>query len=346
MVFQHVLAIAVILSVAGVAAPAVAHVNAAGDVNRELMAAAAHGQLWRVRDLVEAGGNVNWRDEEGYTPMTWAAQHGHLHVVEFLIGRYAAVNPADRTGYTPLMWAAQEGHAGVVELLLRRGANPYVTDPRGANALTLARAGGNDRVYAILREAMNQPNPLAARPASPGMGAVYPVAPPSWTTTGGPGSWGAGAVRPPGSLAAPAAPGWDGQAGMVGEFSQTPVLPPIYDSYRSKPLDKNHGAVVAKKSWAVSRLADESYRFRADYSSYVAATATHIGWDAMGTLNDPDVEVGKYLNAMYANLMKGRDLSRARRDLGRAKNVQDARGESLFSRYIIEADNILRDAGW
>ena len=36
----------------------------------------------------------------------------------------------------------------------------------------------------------------------------------------------------------------------------------------------------------------------------------------------------------------------ARRDLGRAKNIQDARGETLFSRYIIEADKILRDAGW
>ncbi|MEB3222647.1 MAG: hypothetical protein VKS61_11265, partial [Candidatus Sericytochromatia bacterium] len=63
-------------------------------------------------------------------------------------------------------------------------------------------------------------------------------------------------------------------------------------------------------------------------------------------LNDPDMEIGKYLNAMYANVMKARDLARARRDLGRAKNVQDARGESLFSRYVIEADKILRDAGW
>lgn len=304
-----------------VSTPALAHVNAPADVNRELIAASAHGQLWRVQALVENGGNVNWRDEEGYTPMTWAAQHGHAPVVEYLLSRYAAVNPADRTGYTPLMWAAQEGHAGVVELLLRRGANPYVTDQRGANALSLARMAGHERIYSILREATHQT--LASQdghtPSSVGR--------PQWG--------GAVAVFP--------------QRAFPG--SQNPTepqtgLPPLYETYQAQPLNKDHGALVAKKSWAVSRMADESYRFRADFSSYVQATATHLGWDALGTLNDPDIEVGKYLNAMYANLMKGRDLSRARRDLGRAKNVQDARGESLFSRYVIEADRILRDAGW
>lgn len=309
--------------------PAAAHVNAAADMNRELMVAAAYGHLWRVKSLVEGGANVNWRDEEGYTPMTWAAQHGHVQVVEYLLSRFAAVNPSDRTGYTPLMWAAQEGHAGVVELLLRRGANPYVQDARGANALTLARWSGNERVYAILREATNQANPLAGTalaaqpvvqpPVAPGMTAPVYQAPPA----------GAPLTQPP-----------------AIRYDPPVVQPPVYEHYQAFPLNKDHGAMVAKKSWAVSRLADESYRFRADYSSYVQATATHLGWDAMGTLNDPDMEIGKYMNAMYANVMKARDLSRARKDLGRAKNVQDARGESLFSRYIIEADKILRDAGW
>jgi hypothetical protein len=307
----------------GASLPAWAHVNPVADVNRELITASAHGQLWRVRALVEGGGNVNWRDEEGYTPMTWAAQRGHIQVVEYLLSRYAAVNPADRSGYTPLMWAAQEGHVGVVELLLRRGANPYVTDKRGANALNLARAAGHERVYAILREATQ-----AGYAATGSPHAAFPMAFSPW----------GGAVPGYPQLAFPSA--------FPPPATPPFVAPPIYETYQTKPLNKDHSATVAKRSWAISRMADESYRFRADFSSYVQATATHLGWDALGTLNDPDIEVGKYLNAMYANLMKGRDLARARRDLGRAKNIQDARGESLFSRYVIEADRILRDAGW
>ncbi|MEB3327829.1 MAG: ankyrin repeat domain-containing protein [Candidatus Sericytochromatia bacterium] len=328
MVSRVVLSLALALASATIAPPAQAHVNQAADMNRELLVAAAYGHLWRVRSLVEGGANVNWRDEEGYTPLTWAAQHGHTAVVDYLLGRFAGLNPSDKTGYTPLMWAAQEGHTGVVELLLRRGANPYVQDARGANALTLARWSGNERVYAILREAMGQANPLASPPVAAIARPMVQGPPPGY-----------GAPLPPGGQPPLAQP-------PRIQYEPPVVAPPVYETFQALPLNKDHGALVAKKSWAVSRLADESYRFRADYASYVQATATHLGWNAMGTLNDPDMEIGKYLNAMYANVMKGRDLTRARRDLGRAKNVQDARGESLFSRYIIEADKILRDAGW
>ncbi|MEB3221739.1 MAG: ankyrin repeat domain-containing protein, partial [Candidatus Sericytochromatia bacterium] len=311
---RFVLSLGLAFATVAVSAPAQAHVNQAADVNRELMVAAAYGHLWRVRSLVEGGANVNWRDEEGYTPLTWASQHGHTTVVDFLLSRFAGVNPSDKTGYTPLMWAAQEGHAGVVELLLRRGANPYVQDGRGANALTLARWSGNERVYAILREAMSQANPVAP-PVAATTQPMAMVPPPGFE---------AAAPLPYAQPPAYAQPMPLAQAPRI-QYEPTAVTPPVYDNLHAYPLNKDHGAMVAKKSWAVSRLADESYRFRADYASYVQATATHLGWDAMGTLNDPDMEIGKYLNAMYANVMKARDLARARRDLGRAKNVQDAR---------------------
>lgn len=324
------LAALAIIATCGPAAPAFAHANAGPDINRELMVACASGQGWRVKYLVENGANVNWRDEEGYTPLTWAAQHGHADIAAYLIGRFAQVNPTDKAGYTPLMWAAQEGHVAVVETLLKKGANAFVVDKRGANALTLARWSGNERVYSILRE--------AAGVADARVNTAF-AAPSGWTnaattwTAPVPGAWTAPAYTAP----APR---------PVTMYTPVTVNPPIYEKYQAAPLNKDHAGMLARKSWAISRLADESYRFRADYGSYVQATASYLGWDTMGTLNDPDMEVGKYLNAMYGNLMKARDLARARRDLGRAKNVQDARGETLFSRYIIEADKILRDAGW
>src|SRR5687767_11934881 len=90
-----------LLAVVGTTGPAMAHTNSTADINRELMMATARGDLWRVKTLVENGANVNWRDEEGYTPMTWAAQHGHVPVVEYLSSRFGSVNPTDRQGYTP-----------------------------------------------------------------------------------------------------------------------------------------------------------------------------------------------------------------------------------------------------
>ena len=315
-------------------APALAHTNDTADVNRDLMMATARGDLWRVKWLVENGANVNWRDEEGYTPMTWAAQHGHAPIVEYLASRFASVNPTDRAGYTPLMWAAQEGHVTTVEVLLKKGANPHVNDKRGATAMTLARWSGNERVYAVLREAMGRASATDPR-YNLGMAPTQPMLPAT--------NWGA-PVAPMGLV-----PQWTAPAPAprpIAMYEPITVNPPIYDKYQAYPLNKDHQAMLARKTWAISRMADESYRFRADYSSYVQATASHLGWESMGTLNDPDMEVGKYMNAMYATLLKNRDLARARRDLGRAKNIQDARGETLFSRYIIESDKILRDAGW
>lgn len=323
----------------GAAPAAFAHTNAGADVNRDLMMATARGDLWRVKYLVENGANVNWRDEEGYTPMIWAAQHGHATIVEYLSGRFASVNPTDRAGYTPLMWAAQEGHVTAVETLLKKGANPWVNDKRGANAMTLARWSGNERVYAVLREAMGRANATDPR-YNLGMAPQNMLPATAWVNPNA-----MAQMAPMGQMM----PNWSAPAPApraVSMYEPVTVNPPIYDKYQAYPLNKDHQAMLARKTWAVSRMADESYRFRADYSSYVQATASQLGWESMGTLNDPDMEVGKYLNAMYATLLKNRDLARARRDLGRAKNIQDARGETLFSRYIIESDKILRDAGW
>ena len=333
------LAALALVAILAPATPALAHANAGPDINRELMMAAASGQIWRVKYLVENGANVNWRDEEGYTPLTWAAQHGHAPVAEYLISRFAQVNPTDKAGYTPLMWAAQEGHVTVLETLLKKGANPWVVDRRGANAMTLSRWSGNERVYSILREAAGTADARVSTTWTPPAGMQMTPAT----------SWNAPAYAAP-AMNAPAywqAPAYTAPAPRpVAMYEPIKVNPPIYDKYQAAPLNKDHASMLARKSWAISRMADESYRFRADYQSYVAATSSYLGWETMGTLNDPDMEVGKYLNAMYANLMKGRDLARARRDLGRAKNIQDARGETLFSRYIIEADKVLRDAGW
>jgi len=64
-----------------------------GDVNvratqhgqTALMLAVSHGRLDMVQLLIEAGADVNIRDEDGSTALMCAAEHGHMEIVKHLI---------------------------------------------------------------------------------------------------------------------------------------------------------------------------------------------------------------------------------------------------------------------
>lgn len=133
----------------GLAAPAQASLES------EIASAAGSGDFYLVKLLAESGANLNVRDEEGYTPLTWAAQHGNTRVAAYLIEHGANLNPLDRGGYTPLMWAAQEGHFSMVALLLERGANPFVRGPQGRTAFDLAGYGRDGRIRELLYKALS-----------------------------------------------------------------------------------------------------------------------------------------------------------------------------------------------
>ena len=64
-----------------------------GDVNvratqhgqTALMLAVSHGRLNMAKLLVEAGADINIRDEDGSTALMCAAEHGHMELVKFLL---------------------------------------------------------------------------------------------------------------------------------------------------------------------------------------------------------------------------------------------------------------------
>ncbi|CAB4060625.1 KANK [Lepeophtheirus salmonis] len=111
----------------------------AGDVNirasqhgqTALMLAVSHGRLDMVRLLVEAGGDINVRDEDGSTALMCAAEHGHMEIVKFLLLQSDTnVNAKDNDGLTALAVAMEAGHRdiGVVlyaSMSFSRGASPY-----------------------------------------------------------------------------------------------------------------------------------------------------------------------------------------------------------------------------
>jgi ankyrin repeat protein len=72
--------------------------------------------------LLETGKvDVDSKDENGETPLSWAAYNGHEAVVKLLLETGKVdVDLKDRVGKTPLSWAAQNGHEAVVKLFYLR----------------------------------------------------------------------------------------------------------------------------------------------------------------------------------------------------------------------------------
>ena len=96
-----------------------------------LMLAVSHGRLDMVQLLLEAGADINIRDEDGSTALMCAAEHGHADIVKLLM-QHADINLAatDNDGLTALTVAMEAGHRDIGVLLyanmsFSRGASPH-----------------------------------------------------------------------------------------------------------------------------------------------------------------------------------------------------------------------------
>ena len=95
-----------------------------------------------VRDLIEAGANVNARDSRSLTPLHFAlaSETPSVQVVRTLLIAGADVNARDNNGETPLDWADKFGYTEVVGTLEKSGAG---TAFRTARNRRPRRNGGN-----------------------------------------------------------------------------------------------------------------------------------------------------------------------------------------------------------
>ena len=141
-----------------------------------LMHAAAFGSIDAMKMLLDAGADVNAKNNFGATALLWCARDGEK--ARMLIEHGADVNVRSKQGRTPLMLASmREGGADIVALLLSKGADVNVADTHGETALGLAAEyGGIDNVRLLAAKranihALNQkgqtPLILAAQGAQP-----------------------------------------------------------------------------------------------------------------------------------------------------------------------------------
>jgi len=119
----------------------------------ELDAAAKSGEIFRMRELLAQGAEVNRRNDYGATPLIEASLRGYQAMVRALLEHGADVGAVDDVfGATALNFAALTGQEEVVEILLKFGADVNAKDFDGRTALFEAALGGRVTVAAKLLE--------------------------------------------------------------------------------------------------------------------------------------------------------------------------------------------------
>ena len=134
----------------------------------DIEAAVRKGDLDEVRQLIEAGTDINTTDETGATPLHWAADASHTAIAELLISKGADVNATANDGFRPLHFAANAGSTAMAELLISEGAEINATENVGLGALHIAAYAGHATMAELLigkgadidARAMNETTPL------------------------------------------------------------------------------------------------------------------------------------------------------------------------------------------
>jgi ankyrin repeat protein len=114
-----------------------------------LMHAAAFGNLQTLRLLIDAGADVNARNDFDATALLWGARDPEK--AKLLIEHGADVDARSRQGRTPLMLASlRHGGSSTVALILAKGARVDTKDGRGDTALGLAASIGEADTMRLL----------------------------------------------------------------------------------------------------------------------------------------------------------------------------------------------------
>ncbi|MBN1385073.1 MAG: ankyrin repeat domain-containing protein [Elusimicrobia bacterium] len=108
--------------------------------------------LLKVKELIEAGADVNIRDSDGKSLLHWAAYWDVVEVAELLVGKGADVNILDKSNSPPLMSAAIKDSFRVAKLLIEKGAKLDIKSKNKHTPLMIAANWNSVDVLKLLLE--------------------------------------------------------------------------------------------------------------------------------------------------------------------------------------------------
>lgn len=118
----------------------------------ELMMAALEADIPKAKQILDAGADINERDDSQSTPLMWAVHSGDVEIVRFLIARGADVRAKAYRNATALMVAMTGKHEQSAVALIEAGAD---ANGRGNSAMNYledaAMSGMTDVVDALIR---------------------------------------------------------------------------------------------------------------------------------------------------------------------------------------------------
>lgn len=108
-----------------------------------------YGAFTRVKELIEAGYDVNERDKETITLLHWAAINNRKEIMRFFIEKGAEIDAVGgELNATPLHWATRQGHLEAAVILINAGADPTLRDAEGCSCIHLAAQFGHTALVA------------------------------------------------------------------------------------------------------------------------------------------------------------------------------------------------------
>lgn len=115
-----------------------------------LIFAAYYGHESMVNLLLESGANSCLKDNRGNTALMGAIFKGHLKISYTLLKSDCEVDTKNKSAQTALMYASLFGRKKIVKSLLQKGASSNLKDANGVSAIDLAKQQHNNQMSQLL----------------------------------------------------------------------------------------------------------------------------------------------------------------------------------------------------
>ena len=122
---------------------------------KQLLSAIEDGDPELVELFIKKGSNVNFRNENGITPLLQCARSAQTKCMRVLIENGANIEEGNNDGLTSLMICVALGHKNSARLLLENGANPNISTSSGLTALMMCANHDDVEIAEMLIEKSN-----------------------------------------------------------------------------------------------------------------------------------------------------------------------------------------------
>lgn len=111
-------------------------------INEQFFRAAEHGNISKIKSLLESGIDINIIDNKGRTAVMIATYANDPETVKVLIDYGADIDIQDDMKNNPFLYAGAEGFLEILRMTIDAGANPNLLNRYGGTALIPASEHG------------------------------------------------------------------------------------------------------------------------------------------------------------------------------------------------------------